>query len=99
MADDGAFRWYNNASSIVPLEMYQSGLIRLGGYGPGVLTTDYQGKIGSTQGNVWAIENLAGTSGVPVKTAANTWELKNGFTGAKVIGGTTLNFVNGLLVS
>ena len=49
--------------------------------------------------NLQAIENLAGTAGVPVKTAANTWELKNGFTGAKVIGGTTCTFVNGLLVS
>ena len=46
-----------------------------------------------------SIENLSGTAGVPVKTAANTWELKNGATASVVIGGTTLTFQNGVLMS
>ncbi len=45
-----------------------------------------------------AFDNLAGT-GVPVRTATNTWEFISGKTTSVVVGGTTLNFVNGLLVS
>ena len=56
-------------------------------------------QVGFKTPNLTAIENLAGTAGVPVKTAANTWELKNGTTAAVVIGGTTLNFQNGVLMS
>ena len=46
-----------------------------------------------------AIAALTGTTGLLKKTAANTWELKNGKTAAVVIGGTTLNFQNGVLMS
>lgn len=50
--------------------------------------------------NLQAIENLAGTAGVPVKTAANTWELRNGYTGQVPLGsGTYLNFTKGILTS
>ena len=50
--------------------------------------------------NLQAIESLSGTAGVPVKTAANTWELRNGYTGQVPIGsGTYLNFTNGILTS
>jgi hypothetical protein len=87
LSDDGAFRWYNSTSTIVPLEMYQSGLIRLGAYGSGVLTTDQHGNISSAQGNLWAIENLAGASGLLRKTAANTWALDSAnYAGAPDVG-------------
>lgn len=53
--------------------------------------------IGSHPG-LQVIEDLSGTAGVPVKTAANTWEPKSGKTASVVIGGTTLNFQAGVLI-